>query len=80
MSKCLLHCLEQTESKYGEALAHSDGLNKHTVHVMWKILEMKKLFLFFFYQNFYVTRFTDSLIQNATIGSRVYSEPNFVML
>ena len=29
-------------------MAHSDGLNKHTVLVMWKILEMKKIFLFLF--------------------------------
>ena len=40
VSKCLLHCLEQTESKYGEALTHSYGLTKHTVFVLWKILEM----------------------------------------
>ena len=73
VSKCLLHCLEQTGSKYGEALAR--GLNKHTVLVMWKILEMKKLFLFYFYQKFCMTLFTDSLVQNATIGSLVYSEP-----
>ena len=25
-SKCLLHCLKQTETKYGEAVVHSDGL------------------------------------------------------
>ena len=48
VSKCLLHCLEQTESKSGEALAHSDGLTKYTVLVMWKILEMRNIFLFFF--------------------------------
>ena len=48
VSKCPLHCLEQTESKDGEALAHCDGLTKHSVPVMWKILEMKKIFLFFF--------------------------------
>ena len=42
VSKCFLHCLEQTEPKYGEAMAHSDGLTKHSVLVMWKILEMKK--------------------------------------
>ena len=51
VSKNLLHCLEQTEPKYGEALAHSDaGLTQHTVLVVWKILEMKKIFLFFFCQ------------------------------
>ena len=74
VSKCLLHW-KQTGSKYGEALAHSDGLNKHTVLVMWKTLEMKKLFLFFFYQKFCITLFTDSLVQNATIGAWIYSEP-----
>ena len=34
VSRCFLHCLEQTESKYGEALAHSDGLTKLSVLVM----------------------------------------------
>ena len=80
VSKCLLHCLEQTASKYGEALAHSDGLTKHTVGVIWKILEIKKIFLFFFCQKFFITLFIDSLVQNATVGSLVYYEPNFVML
>ena len=27
----------------GEALVHSDGLTKHSVLVMWTILEMKKM-------------------------------------
>ena len=31
VSKCLLHCPEQTESKYGETLVHSDGLTKHSL-------------------------------------------------
>ena len=56
-------------------MAHSDGLNKQTVLVMWKILEMKKIFPFFFCKMFCITLFTDSLIQNATVGSSVYSEP-----
>ena len=80
VSKCLLHCLEQTESKYGEALAQSGGLTKHSVPVMWKILEMKKIFLFFFCQRFCITLFADSLLQNATVGSWFYSEPDFVKL
>ena len=80
LSKCLLHCLEQTESRYGEAMAHSDGLTKHSVHVMWKIVEMKNNTVFFFCQKFRITLFTDSLIQNATVGSWVYSQSNFVML
>ena len=49
MSKCLLHCLEQAESKYGEAVAHSDGLTKHSVLVMWKIIEMKKIIMYFLF-------------------------------
>ena len=80
VSKCLLHCLERTESKYGEALSHSDGLTKHSVLVMWKILEMKNNIVFFFCQMFCITLFTDSLLQNATVGSWVYSQSNFVML
>ena len=77
VSKCLLCCLEQTESKYGEALAHSDGLTKNTVLVMWKVLEIKKICLFFFCQKFRIKLFTDSLIENATVGSWVYSQSNF---
>ena len=81
VSKYLLHCLEQTEPKYGEALAHSDaGLTQHTVPVVWKILEMKKIFLFFFCQRFCITLFTDSLLQNATVRSWVCSKSSFVML
>ena len=82
VSKCLLHCLEQTESKYDEALVHSDGLTKHSVLVMWKILEMKKIFVFLFCQKFCITLFTDFffLLQNATEWSWVYSQTNFVML
>ena len=37
VSQCLLHCLKQTESKYGEALVHSSGLSKHGTFLMWKI-------------------------------------------
>ena len=59
VSKCLLHCLKQTESKYVEALAHSDGSTKHSILVMWKILEMKKIFVFLFCQKFCITLFTD---------------------
>ena len=80
--KCVLHRLEveQTESKYGEAVVHSDGLTKHSVLVMWKILEMKKICPFFFCQKFCITLFTDSWLQNATVGSWVYSQPNLVKL
>ena len=65
--------LEQTESKYGEALAHSDDLTKHTV------LVMRKIFLFFC-QKMFITPLTDSLLSNVTVGSWVYSQSNFVML
>ena len=80
MSKCRLHCLEQTESKYGEALAHNDGLTKHSILVMWKIFEMKKIFGSFFCQKFCIILFTNSLLPKATVGSWVYSQPNLVML
>ena len=80
VSKCRLHCLEQTESKYCEALVHSDGLTKHRVLVMWKNLEMKKQFHFFFRQKFCTTFLTDSLRPNATIRSWVYSQSHFVIL
>ena len=80
VSKCLLLCLEQTELKYGEALVRSDGLTKHSVLVMWKILEMKKMCHFCFCQKFCITIFTDSFPRNATVGFWVYSQPNFVML
>ena len=36
VSKCLLHCLEQTELKYGEALIYSGGFTKYSVPVMSK--------------------------------------------
>ena len=42
-----------------------------------KILEMKKIFIFFF---FCITLFTDSLLQNATGGSWVCCQTNCVML
>ena len=37
VSQCFLHCLQQTELKYGEALVHSSGLSKHGTFLMWKI-------------------------------------------
>ena len=80
VSLCLLHCLKQTESKYGEALVHSDGSSKHGIFPMWKITEMRKIRHFFFSHNFCITRFINSSLQNITIGSLVYSQPNFVML
>ena len=36
VSKCLLHCLKQTKSKYGEALIHSDRLSKYSILLKWK--------------------------------------------
>ena len=51
VSKCILHCLEQTESKYGEALAHSDG--GLTTQILWcEKSEMKGTNIFFFCQKF----------------------------
>ena len=41
---------------------------------------MKQICPFFFCQKLCITIFTDSLLQNATVGSWVYSEPNFVNL
>ena len=70
-----MHCLKQTELKYGEALVHSDGLSKHGILLMWKITEMRKTCLFFFSQNFCITLFINSSLQNIMI----YSDPDFVM-
>ena len=80
VSQCLLHCLKQTESKYDEALVHSDGLSKRGTFLMWKITKIRKICPFSFSQKFCITPFTNSLLQNATVGFWVYSQPNFVML
>ena len=77
---CLLHFLKQTESKYGEALVHSSGLSKHGTFVMWKITKMRKICPFSFSQKFCITLFSNSLLQNVTVGFWVYSQPDFVML
>ena len=78
--QCLLHCLKQTESKYGEALVHSSGLSKHGTFLMWKITKMRKICPFSFSQKFCITPFINSLLQNVTVGFKVYSKLNFVML
>ena len=78
--QCLLRCLKQTESKYGEALLHSSGLSKHGTFLMWKITKIRKTCSFSFSQKFCITPFIDSLLQNVTVGFWVYSKPNFVML
>ena len=57
VSKYLLRFLEQTESKYGEALAHSDGLTKHSVLVMRKISEMKNIFFIFGDNDFWIAQY-----------------------
>ena len=44
-----------------EALVHTDGLPKHSVLLMWKVLKMKKRCHFFFCQKSCITHFTDSL-------------------
>ena len=80
MSWFLLHCLKQTELKYGGALVYSDGLSKHGILLMWKITEMRKICPFFFSKKFCITPFMNSLLQNITVGSLVYSEPDFVKL
>ena len=79
VSQCLLHCLKQRESKYGEALVHSDGLSKHGVLLMWKTTKIRKLCPFFFSQNFCITLFINSLPPHITVESSVYSQPDFVM-
>ena len=80
VSQCPLHCLKQTELKYGEALVHSSGLSKHCTFQMWKITKMRKICPFSFSQKFGITFFINSLLQNVTVGFWVYSQPNFVML
>ena len=80
VSQCLLHCLKQTESKYDEALVHSDGLSKRGTFLMWKITKMRKICPFGFFQKFCIKPFIKSLLQNVTVGFGVYSQPNFVML
>ena len=80
VSQCSLHCLQQTELKYGEALVHSSGLSKHGTFLMWKITKMRKICPFSFSQKFCITPFFNSLLQNVTVGFGVYSQPTFVML
>ena len=80
VSQCLLHCLKQTESKYGEALVYSSGLSKHGTFLMWKVTKMRKICPFFFSQKLSITPFINSLLQNVTVGFWVYSQPDFVML
>ena len=72
VSKCLLHCLEQTESKNMviEALVHSDGLTKHGVLAMCENLRNEE-------RN---VKSSDSLLQNATVRSWVYLQPHSFML
>ena len=78
--QCLLRCLKQTESKYGEALLHSSGLSKHGAFLMWKITKIRKICPFSFSQKFCITPFFNILLQNVTVGFGVYSQLNFVML
>ena len=55
--------------KYGEALTHSDALAKHSILLMWKFLEMKKICPFFICQNFNIILSIDfSVLQNVTVG------------
>ena len=80
VSQCVFHCLKQTELKYGEVLVHSSGLSKHGTFLMWKITKIRKILPFFFSQKFCITPFSNSLLQNVTVGFGVYSQPNCVML
>ena len=47
---------------------------------MQKILKMKQICPFFFCQKFCIKFVPDYLLQNATVGSWVYSQAIFVML
>ena len=38
VSKCLLHCLKQAESNYGDALVQINGLSKYSMLLMWTTL------------------------------------------
>ena len=60
-------------------MVHSDGLSEHGILLMWKITEIRKMCPFFFSQKFCITPFINFfLVQNVTVGSLVYSQPNFV--
>jgi len=80
VSKCPLHCLEKPESKYVEALVHSDGLTKHSVLLVWKTLAMKKICPLFICQKLCLILITNSLPRNAIVGYWIYSQLNFAML
>ena len=69
VSQCRLHCLKQTESKYGEAQVHSSGLSKHGTFLIWKITKMRKICPLSFSQKFCITPFINSLLQNVTVES-----------
>ena len=75
LSQCLLHCLKQTELKYGETLVHSSCLSKHGTFLMWKIHKNKENMSFFFSQKLRITPFINSLLQNVRVGFWVYSQP-----
>ena len=80
VSQCLLHCLKQTELKYGEALVHSSDLSKHGTFPMWKITKIRKICPFSFSKKFCITPFINYLLQNVTVGFLLYFQPKFVML
>ena len=71
---------KKTESKYGGALVHSSGLSKHGTFLMWKITKMRKICPFSSSQKFCIILFSNSLLQNVTVGFWVCSQPIFVML
>ena len=84
VSKCFLHCLEQTESKHVEALVHNDGLTKHSVLLVWKTLAMTKICSLFLCQMLCLILIISSLPQNATVGYwfriRVFTHSNMILI
>ena len=66
-------------SKYADTLAQAGNTSILYFSEMWKIVEMKKIYPFFFSQKFCIKSFTDSLIQNVTVRSLGYSQHNFVV-
>ena len=60
--KCRLRCPKQTELICGEAPVHGDGFKRHSIFIVCKILEIKKICPFFFCLIFGVISFIDSLL------------------
>ena len=54
--------------------------NKFCLNQMIRRKILEHFYLFFFCQKFCITLFIHSLVQNATVGSWIYSELNFEKL